>query len=79
MSWSNNTLLSYKDTLLRVRYNAGKSNGIDYGNGNLALVMGNQVIGGKIQRYWPGLDTKSLDRGVHLAVTIDYLEVLKDA
>jgi hypothetical protein len=30
MSWSNNALLSYKDTLLRVRYNAGKFN---IGNG----------------------------------------------
>lgn len=30
MSWSNNALLAYKDTLLRVRYNAGKFN---VGNG----------------------------------------------
>jgi uncharacterized protein (DUF1501 family) len=56
---------------------SNKSNGTDHGHGSLALAMGNQVTGGKMQGRWPGLDTNKLDRGVDLAVTTDYLELLK--
>jgi uncharacterized protein (DUF1501 family) len=56
---------------------SNKSSGTDHGHGSLALVMGSQIAGGKMQGRWPGLDTKSLDRGVDLAVTTDYLDVLK--
>ena len=58
---------------------SNRSNGTDHGHGSLALVMGSQVAGGKVMGSWPGLETASLDRGVDLAVTSDYLEVLKQA
>ena len=41
------------------------------------MVMGSNIAGGKMMGRWPGLDTANLDRGVDLAVTTDYLEVLK--
>lgn len=58
---------------------SNKSNGTDHGHGSLALLMGNQIAGGKIQGRWPGLETDKLDRGVDLAVTTDYLQVLRSA
>jgi uncharacterized protein (DUF1501 family) len=59
------------------RLASNKSGGTDHGHGSLALVLGNPIAGGKMQGRWPGLDTASLDRGVDLAVTTDYLELLK--
>ena len=56
-----------------------KSNGSDHGHGGLALVMGSKVPGGKTMGKWPGLATNQLDRGVDLAVTTDYLNILKQA
>jgi uncharacterized protein (DUF1501 family) len=56
---------------------SNKSSGTDHGHGSLALVMGSQVAGGKMLGSWPGLETNKLDRGVDLAVTTDYLQVLK--
>ena len=56
---------------------SNKSNGTDHGHGGLAMVMGSNIAGGKMMGRWPGLDTANLDRGVDLAVTTDYLEVLK--
>jgi len=55
---------------------SNKSSGTDHGHGSLALVMGSQVAGGKMLGSWPGLETNKLDRGVDLAVTSEYLEVL---
>jgi uncharacterized protein (DUF1501 family) len=56
---------------------SNKSNGTDHGHGSLAMMLGSKVDGGKMMGRWPGLDTASLDRGVDLAVTTDYLEILK--
>jgi uncharacterized protein (DUF1501 family) len=56
---------------------SNKSNGTDHGHGSLALVMGSKVAGGKMLGSWPGLETNKLDRGVDLAVTTEYSEVLK--
>jgi len=58
---------------------SNRSNGTDHGHGSLALVMGSQVVGGKVMGTWPGLETVKLDRGVDLAVTTEYLDVLKQA
>lgn len=56
-----------------------KSNGSDHGHGGLALVMGSKVPGGSMLGKWPGLATNQLDRGVDLAVSTDYLKILKQA
>ena len=58
---------------------SNKSNGTDHGHGSLSLVMGSAMSGEKMMGKWPGLDTAKLDRGVDLAVTTDYLDVLKQA
>ena len=58
---------------------SNKSNGTDHGHGSLSLVMGSAMPGEKMMGKWPGLDTAKLDRGVDLAVTTDYLELLKQA
>jgi len=42
-------------------------------------VLGDGIQGGKVMGNWPGLGTGQLDRGVDLAVTTDYREVLKKA
>ncbi|MBT8524362.1 DUF1501 domain-containing protein [Polynucleobacter paneuropaeus] len=61
------------------RLRSNKSNGTDHGHAGLALVMGSQVPGGQVMGKWPGLQSDALDRGVDLAVTTDYQDVLQQA
>ena len=61
------------------RLRSNRSNGTDHGHGSLAFVMGSSVQGGKVMGNWPGLTSDKLDRGVDLAVTTDYREVLRRA
>ena len=61
------------------RLRTNRSNGTDHGHGGVALVLGDAIEGGKVMGHWPGLGTTQLDRGVDLAVTTDYREVLKQA
>lgn len=58
------------------RVRANKSGGTDHGHGAMWLVLGDAVRGGRMLGEWPGLATPQLDRGVDLAVTTDYREVL---
>jgi uncharacterized protein (DUF1501 family) len=51
------------------------SQGFDHGWGNMMLVAGAGVKGGKYYGSWPGLDTRSLSEG-DLKVTTDYRNVL---
>jgi len=61
------------------RLRTNRSGGTDHGHASTALVMGSGVVGGKTYGRWPGLATAQLDRGVDLAVTSDYRQVLKQA
>ena len=61
------------------RLRTNRSGGTDHGHASLSLVMGSNVAGGKVYGRWPGLTTVQLDRGVDLAVTTDYRQVLKQA
>jgi uncharacterized protein (DUF1501 family) len=61
------------------RLRSNRSNGTDHGHAGLALVMGSTVPGGQVMGKWPGLQADVLDRGVDLAVTSDYQEVLQQA
>jgi uncharacterized protein (DUF1501 family) len=61
------------------RLRTNRSGGTDHGHASLSLVMGSNVAGGKVYGRWPGLATAQLDRGVDLAVTTDYRQVLKQA
>lgn len=58
------------------RLRANKSGGTDHGHGNFMMALGGKVNGGKMFGEWPGLHPKTLDRGVDLAVTTDYRNVL---
>ncbi len=60
----------------RVRPN--QSGGTDHGHGNLALAMGDRVIGG-LHGQFPGLDDASLFEGQDLASLIDYRQLLAEA
>ncbi len=61
------------------RLRTNRSGGTDHGHASLSLVMGSNVAGGKVYGRWPGLAAAQLDRGVDLAVTSDYRQVLKQA
>ena len=61
------------------RLRTNRSGGTDHGHASLSLVMGSNIAGGKVYGRWPGLGTAQLDRGVDLAVTTDYRQVLKQA
>jgi uncharacterized protein (DUF1501 family) len=60
------------------RLRANKSGGTDHGHGNMMLVLGDYVKGGKMYGNWPGLDNQQLDNQVDLAVTTDYRMVLSE-
>jgi uncharacterized protein (DUF1501 family) len=53
--------------------------GTDHGHGNVMLVLGGPVRGGKIYGRWPGLDARDLYEGRDLALTTDFRTVLGEA
>lgn len=58
------------------RLGRNASNGTDHGHGNVMMVMGGGVNGGKIYGNWPGL--ADLDQGQDLRITTDYRVVLSE-
>jgi len=56
------------------RLGVNASNGTDHGHGNVMLVLGGQVNGGKVYGRWPGL--QDLDQDQDLRITTDYRSVL---
>lgn len=54
------------------------SAGTDHGHGNMMLVMGENVNGGKVYGRWPGLSTDQLYEKRDLAITTDYRQVLSE-
>ena len=61
------------------RFRSNNSNGTDHGHGGLAMVLGSQIPKVQMMGKWPGLNDTDLDRGVDLAVTSSYLEVIQQA
>ena len=51
---------------------------LDHGHGNVSLVMGGGVRGGKVYGRWPGLAAVNLDNG-DLTGTTDYRTILAEA
>lgn len=49
--------------------------GTDHGHGNLMLVLGGTVRGGRILGDWPGLDPDQLYEGRDLALTTDFRSI----
>ncbi|HVY92196.1 MAG TPA: DUF1501 domain-containing protein [Bryobacteraceae bacterium] len=52
--------------------------GTDHGHGNLMMVVGGRVDGGKIFGAWPGLEREQLNEGRDLKVTTDFRTVLSE-
>ncbi len=60
------------------RLKSNESGGTDHGHGNVMMMLGSNVKGGKIYGTWPGLDNDALDEGADLAITTDYRTVLAE-
>ena len=54
------------------------NNGTDHGHGNVMLVLGGPVCGGKVYGKWPGLEKEQLYESRDLAVTTDFRAVLSE-
>ena len=54
------------------------SRGTDHGHGNVMLVLGGAVNGGRVFGQWPGLATDQLYDQRDLAITTDYRRVLSE-
>ena len=50
--------------------------GTDHGHGNVMMVLGGPVLGGKIYGRWPGLEPEQLWEGRDLNLTTDFRDVL---
>jgi uncharacterized protein (DUF1501 family) len=50
--------------------------GTDHGHGNVMMVLGGPVQGGKVYGRWPGLEPEQLYENRDLAVTTDFRDVL---
>ena len=50
--------------------------GTDHGHGNMMMVMGGGINGGKVYARWPGLQNEQLTGPGDLALTTDYRDVL---
>ncbi|WP_198671741.1 DUF1501 domain-containing protein [Desertihabitans aurantiacus] len=59
------------------RLTENASGGLDHGHGNLAMVLGGGVNGGKVYGRWPGLSASALVDG-DLAGTTDYRTILAE-
>ena len=60
------------------RLKSNQSDGTDHGHGNVMMVLGAGVAGGRIHGPWPGLATEQLDNRADLAITTDFRTVLAD-
>ncbi|WP_375429859.1 DUF1501 domain-containing protein [uncultured Friedmanniella sp.] len=69
------TLVTLSEFGRRVAENG--SGGVDHGHGNLAMVMGGGVVGGRVFGRWPGLGPDQLDDG-DLASTTDYRTIIAE-
>ncbi len=60
------------------RLKANESGGTDHGHGNMMLVLGKGIRGGRLHGAWPGLANDLLDQHADLAITTDYRQVLAE-
>ncbi len=73
------------DTVILVMSEFGRTarengnRGTDHGHGNLLMVLGGRVAGGRLHGEWPGLGPDALYQGRDLAVTTDFRSVIATA
>ncbi len=58
------------------RAHENASLGTDHGHGTVMLLLGGNVVGGRVHGEWPGLEREQLFGPGDLAVTVDYRDVL---
>jgi uncharacterized protein (DUF1501 family) len=59
-------------------FSQNASRGTDHGHGNVMIVAGGTVNGGKVYGQWPGLGTEQLYDRRDLEITTDYRRVLSE-
>ena len=74
-AWKRTTLVVMSEFGRRVAENG--DGGLDHGHGNMWLVAGGGIRGGKVYGRWPGLAPSQLDDG-DLAGTVDHRAVLAE-
>jgi uncharacterized protein (DUF1501 family) len=74
-AWQRTTLVVMSEFGRRVAENG--SGGLDHGHGNMWLVAGGRIRGGKVYGRWPGLAPSRLDDG-DLAGRVDHRSVLAE-
>ncbi|WP_374668815.1 DUF1501 domain-containing protein [Ramlibacter sp.] len=70
------TILVLSEFGRTVRQNG--TGGTDHGHGNVAMVLGGGVRGGRVFGRWPGLDAAALHEGRDLAITTDFRDIVAD-
>ncbi len=60
------------------RFEENGSLGTDHGHGNVMMVMGDNIAGGRVVTEWPGLGPQQLYQGIDLDVTIDFRDILAE-
>ncbi len=54
------------------------SKGTDHGHGNVMMLLGQGIAGGRVLRKWPGLAKEQRFQGQDLEISIDYRDVLAE-
>src|SRR5262249_16364230 len=60
------------------RFVENASFGLDHGHGNVMMLLGNHISGGRVLTQWPGLAPNQLFQGLDLQVTIDFRDILAE-
>ncbi|MDZ7812326.1 MAG: DUF1501 domain-containing protein [Ideonella sp.] len=72
----------WQDTVVMVMSEFGRTvrqngtGGTDHGHGNVMMLAGGRVQGGKVHGEWPGLESRALHDGRDLAITTDFRDVI---
>jgi uncharacterized protein (DUF1501 family) len=70
------TLVAMSEFGRNVQENA--SEGTDHGHGNIMMLMGRAIAGGRVLSDWPGLAPDLLYEGQDLQITIDYRDIVAE-